>query len=1051
MRRIRNRLVSPVFLVAVLACVLGLSPAYGQTPDRPSSQNGSLEASYNQGAVQLRWDAVGGSEIIGYNLYRQDYDQTAWLPVNRELIEVLKFREALPVAPVMVTYRLVPVDDQGKEIEALQITTTFTKLLEDVEESVLDPAGPGCPPITPTESYQTVSGSHTTGQFRDYCFTATTGTRYEFTTCTPGSATYDTIIDVRSADGSAILATDDDSCGVQSRVIWQAPSSGPFRARVRGYADSFGSFAMAYRMIAPPPPCTTITTTESFQTIAGSIASGQFRDYCFTATGGQRYEFTTCAPGSATFDTIIDVRSADGSTLLVSDDHTCGLQSRVIWPAPATGPYRARVRGSGPAAGNFVLAYRQVPSPGTGGTATNGIYVIFVGPDGRYTARTGPTHPVPGGRNLLYGGKDGDPFTTYNTIRSWTSNTTYTQGGLAATVNLGPFVTYNRVEGTGVRTVYELPGAPQTRDKMDIEQLVRINGTTFNNTTIEVTTKITNTGTALLAVGGRYFWDFQIGQDDGPTFQEIGPDAPVRVRESNFDFPTFTAYRIVNNDFGPPLYAVFGTVNGPQGIIPPPSQPDRLQFVCWDTVFSRFPFEYTVDPNRDIATMASNCRGFAGGDTALNYFFGPTAGTAIALAPGQSYTFSESIFASPPRTLPRFDVPPTPPSRCPETTYRIQSGTRIQFPVQASHPTSSTNVTLGATGLPTGSSFPSVPPGNPVSSTFAWMPTAGQVGFHTITFTATSGSDSVSHCIRIEVVPAPPPNNPPTFDSPPTPTTAPVSVRAAGFLTFTVQASDPDFGDTVSLSVSGLPTGADFAIPQPANPVSSLFEWGPIRSQVGTYAVTFTATDNHGASTTRVITIQVLPPGPDTEPPHCGAISLTAEIPRTATILVRDINSGLDTIDPITENADVVIPPFTPGTDVAVVVTGTKVAADNPAFIELDVADVAGNREVCQFFLVSNRAGQISPAGFTVTNPMRSRLLIANRGLTDLILYLSNGIVSITQDPDGGGYCNPNYCFMAPNGATYIDISSLVRAGSTLEAVEAFGNPGTFAELMISE
>jgi len=105
-----------------------------------------------------------------------------------------------------------------------------------------------------------------------------------------------------------------------------------------------------------------------------------------------------------------------------------------------------------------------------------------------------------------------------------------------------------------------------------------------------------------------------------------------------------------------------------------------------------------------------------------------------------------------------------------------------------------------------------------------------------------------------------PPNRPPRFDIPPSPQCAsPLAASVGTTLSFTIQASDPDPGNTVSLTVSGLPSGASFAIPAPGNPVSSTFSWTPTAAQVGSHTITFTATDNLGlaASPPCVITIQV--------------------------------------------------------------------------------------------------------------------------------------------------------------------------------------------------
>jgi hypothetical protein len=85
--------------------------------------------------------------------------------------------------------------------------------------------------------------------------------------------------------------------------------------------------------------------------------------------------------------------------------------------------------------------------------------------------------------------------------------------------------------------------------------------------------------------------------------------------------------------------------------------------------------------------------------------------------------------------------------------------------------------------------------------------------------------------------------DPPVFDLPACNST--VNGLAGAPVSFTVQASDPDAGDTVTLNAAGLPLGASMAPPLPTagNPVSSVFSWTPLVNQVGNYVVTFSATD----------------------------------------------------------------------------------------------------------------------------------------------------------------------------------------------------------------
>ena len=298
-------------------------------------------------------------------------------------------------------------------------------------------------------------------------------------------------------------------------------------------------------------------------------------------------------------------------------------------------------------------------------SAGNSFYTVFVQDTvganvGQYTMTTGPAHPAGSGLNVLFG--NGGPGTSFNTIRSFTSHTDYIQdpgkSSINPTVLLDPFGVVTPIGTTGFRTTYTLTNA----DTMTIIQDVNVNGSTFTDSTIEVTTSIINTGARTLTVGVRYFWDYQIGSDDGPTFQPVSSVSPfvngcdVLTTESEFDGPTYQAYRMVDNDVNPhpPTFNIFATVAGPNTVVPTPTAPDVLQYICWPSAFGSA-FEYTVTPGRDIATAASDCQsGTGGGDTAVNYFFGHDAAHALTISSGGSVTVSASLFLTPSAASPNF-------------------------------------------------------------------------------------------------------------------------------------------------------------------------------------------------------------------------------------------------------------------------------------------------------------------------------------------------------------------------------------------------------------
>mgnify|MGYP005841032217 CR=1 FL=1 len=268
---------------------------------------------------------------------------------------------------------------------------------------------------------------------------------------------------------------------------------------------------------------------------------------------------------------------------------------------------------------------------------------------GTYAVITGPDHPVGPNLNVLYRFPDGLLGTSYTTVRSYTSGTNYVQRNITRsnTVWLDAYGTVTPLDSSGFRTTYELPGAPVTPDALTIMSDLQVIGTTFHDSAVEVTTRIRNNGPTEVAIGVRYLWDFQIGRDDGPTLQPINPDGPVFVRETGFVQPTFSGFRIQDNDANPnpPTFSVYGTVNQSFSATPSTRAPDLLQFVSWRDI-ANVPFTYTVDPTRMIAIdedPTDNQRD----DSATTHYFGRDAANALIIAPGAEISVSAAILATP--------------------------------------------------------------------------------------------------------------------------------------------------------------------------------------------------------------------------------------------------------------------------------------------------------------------------------------------------------------------------------------------------------------------
>jgi len=172
--------------------------------------------------------------------------------------------------------------------------------------------------------------------------------------------------------------------------------------------------------------------------------------------------------------------------------------------------------------------------------------------------------------------------------------------------------------------------------------------------------------------------------------------------------------------------------------------------------------------------------------------------------------------------------------------------------------------------------------------------------------------------------------DPPTIALSPFGCASTIPVTEGDMVSFTVEASDADAGDIVTLNAVGLPAGAVMDPPLPAggNPVSSDFSWTPGPAQVGTHIIIFTATDQNGQSASCSVTISVeaaptdIAVPFDIRPTSCpnpiNVVSrgvLPAAILGTASFDVTQVNPAtvrLEGVAPIQHNFEDVATPFEP-------------------------------------------------------------------------------------------------------------------------------------------
>jgi hypothetical protein len=177
-------------------------------------------------------------------------------------------------------------------------------------------------------------------------------------------------------------------------------------------------------------------------------------------------------------------------------------------------------------------------------------------------------------------------------------------------------------------------------------------------------------------------------------------------------------------------------------------------------------------------------------------------------------------------------------------------GALLSFSVPATDPDGD-NLTYSITNKPTNATF------NTTTGAFSWTPNYDEAGsYPNINFKATdTGSLFVQETITITI------NN--TNRAPVLDPIGNKSVAVSTPINFTISASDPDVGDTLTYSVISTSPTANF------NPGTRQFSWTP--GTTGNYNFTFTVTDNGtpNRSTSEMITISV---GNVNHPPVLAAI-----------------------------------------------------------------------------------------------------------------------------------------------------------------------------------
>lgn len=239
--------------------------------------------------------------------------------------------------------------------------------------------------ISPGATFQTIPCVQG-GQY--YTFPATAGNQYTFTFCSNGgSASFDTQLTILDNSGAAAGGYNDDNCGLQSEVVWTAPSTGTFRILINEYNCTTNATCatLAYQESGPAGPGASCVTpfvigslpfNQTGMTTCGFGDDFSSADACGSSyMGGDDFVFTYTASGAEDI-TITLSNTGTWVGVFVTDDCPSAATANCI--GVGTGATGCAASGSGtntnsagnpfgtftlPAAGTYYITVSTFPSP----------------------------------------------------------------------------------------------------------------------------------------------------------------------------------------------------------------------------------------------------------------------------------------------------------------------------------------------------------------------------------------------------------------------------------------------------------------------------------------------------------------------------------------------------------------------------------------------------------------------------------------------------------------------------------------------------------------
>ena len=387
----------------------------------------------------------------------------------------------------------------------------------------------------------------------------------------------------------------------------------------------------------------------------------------------------------------------------------------------------------------------------------------------------------------------------------------------------------------------------------------------------------------------------------------------------------------------------------------------------------------TVSTNEDVALDITLSATDVDGDL-LTYSIvtPPTHGTLIGTAPdltytpnpnykgGDSFSFtaSDGSLTSVPATV-SITVDPVndaPVVILPTLPASINELVDFSFAASATD-VDGDDLIFSLVGAPLGAEI------DPGTGVFSWTPTEEQDGLHSFTVEVSDGALTASQLVEVMVNEV---NVAPELTS-----IGNKEVVAGGTLAFTISATDVDRPlQQISYSASPLPQGATFDV------ATGAFEWTTAKSQVGTYEVTFSASDGL-AITSELITITV------NRSSTVAAPSISSFSPTSGPVGTEVTITGTNLSEAISVTFNGTVAPEVLSNTATEILVKVPTGASTG---KISVTTAGGVANSTQRFTVTNPVQAPSISSFTPTSgPVGTQVTISGSNLLDATSVAFNG------------------------------------------------------------